>query len=171
MRYTAYWVSGQGDILPVPTLHIHLVVKYPERFGYTGSAIREIFKFHNEPLGHEGNARQEIMLDLIVNRGWVRARYTPRHDRWTVELNRLDQGIQGILRDFFTVIAGVGGGRSGGAGTASLYSEVRINELLDGKQVAGHVTTVRKLVVGQDCPPQREPGRLCVRLEYPRDVW
>lgn len=167
MKYRAYWISGQGDILPVPTIHIDLVAKHPKRFGYTRGSIERIFAAHGEPVGHEGFARQEIMLHLIVNEGWMRVRYTRNNDLWAIELKSFDERTQRIISDFFTMIVGSHAGRLSVRGAAQLHSEVRICELHDGNQVLRHSTTVRELVSGREGITSRSPGSLCARLEDP----
>jgi len=84
MKYHAYWIS-KDETIPVPTTHIETVIRYPEKFGYTKEQIKQIYCKHNEPMGFEGYARHEIMRDIILNQRWIRARYTPRYDRWTFE--------------------------------------------------------------------------------------
>lgn len=34
-------------------------------FGTTIEKIREIYKNHGEPVGHEGKAREEIMISIL----------------------------------------------------------------------------------------------------------
>ena len=101
MKYRAYWLNDNGVILPVPKIHIAEVISTPERFGYTLERIRECYEHHHEPIGHEGNARIEIMSDLIKN-GWVRVRYTPATDTWTVELHTLTDELRIVLKRFFS---------------------------------------------------------------------
>jgi hypothetical protein len=49
------------------------MIKEPKTFGTTIEKIRELFKKHGEPLGHEGKAREEIMI-AAMKRGWIRTR-------------------------------------------------------------------------------------------------
>lgn len=93
LKYHAYWIS-ETEILPVPTTHIETVIQYPEKFGYTRERIEQIYCKHNEPVGFDGYARQEIMRDIIVNNRWIRARYSPRYDRWTFETSESFERIK-----------------------------------------------------------------------------
>lgn len=97
----AYWIAPDGCVVDVAIRHIITVCNAPERFGMTHEQINEAFVRHGEPLGHEGRARQEIMAELIINHGWIRVRYLPRHDRWTIELNRFDNQARAVVRHFF----------------------------------------------------------------------
>lgn len=83
-----YWIAPSGDIIPVPKLHINMVLENPEKFRLTKKQIQEVYDKHKEPIGLEGKARAEIMSDLI-REGWIRVRYLPRSDSFTVQLNKL----------------------------------------------------------------------------------
>jgi len=102
MNYKAYWIHVNGEIIPVPTIHIAVVISNPGHFGYTRERIEAEYSLCNEPVGHEGKARQAIMGDLIRNHGWIRVRYTPRYDSWVVELNTLTDSARLILERFFS---------------------------------------------------------------------
>ncbi|MBI5805806.1 hypothetical protein HZA73_07150 [candidate division TA06 bacterium] len=87
MKYEAYWISPRGRIIPVTgqvVTHIRAVIKNPARFGLSREAILEAYKRHREPLGLEGKARQEIMAGLL-RKGWIRLRYVPRGQYFTVQ--------------------------------------------------------------------------------------
>lgn len=90
MASEGYWLSPSGDIIPVDTSHIDLVIKNPEKFRTTKEEIKKIYKKHEEPVGLEGKAREEIMVDLIRD-GWIRIRYVPRKDFFTVQLDKLSE--------------------------------------------------------------------------------
>lgn len=101
MHYKAYWIHAGGEIIPVLTTHIAEVIKTPELFGYTRERIETIYASLKEPIGHEGKARQIIMMDIIQNHGWIRLRYTPRSDSWVVETKCLTGEIRQLLHLFF----------------------------------------------------------------------
>lgn len=71
-------------MVPVPALHILTVIEAPALFGLTTESIKEAYERHNEPIGHEGFAREEIMIGLI-NKGWIRARFVVRTHTWTTQ--------------------------------------------------------------------------------------
>ena len=57
----AFWISPVGRVLPVVTSHIAAVIEDPATFRMTLSQIEEVYVEHNEPVGHEGHAREEIL--------------------------------------------------------------------------------------------------------------
>ena len=86
MKYTAYWISPYGDVMPLTAdRHINEIWENPEKFGLTLKEIEKIFKKHKERRGSEGNAREEIMTDLI-RQGWGRVRYISSGDSFTVQV-------------------------------------------------------------------------------------
>jgi len=68
-----FWISPDGQIYRVETSHIAYVIKHPEKFELSKTAILDTYSKHDEPLGLEGNARTEIIKSL-VNSGWIRIR-------------------------------------------------------------------------------------------------
>ena len=90
MAGAGYYIAPSGDIIEVDTYHIDMVLKHPEKFLMTKKELEEIYKKHNEPLGLEGKAREEVLSNLI-KKGWVRIRYNDRIDAFTVQINRLDK--------------------------------------------------------------------------------
>lgn len=167
MNYHAYWLSPQGDILPVPIIHIQVVIDQPERFGLTLATLKRCYASHREPLGHEGLARLEIMAGLIAGQGWVRVRYTPRQDRWTVELARLDDPARHMLRDFFLLLCGNAIGSTRAIDRVSPYADVCINELHDLQTGAQLVLPLRELLAW----PVANGHESVVRLEARSQSW
>jgi hypothetical protein len=93
MKHDAYWISKNGDIIPIAgnaDRHIHMIIQNPEKFGFTEKQIKDIYKKRKEPLGAEANAREDIMIDLM-ERGWIRVRYVKGFDMFTIQLKKLDQ--------------------------------------------------------------------------------
>ena len=86
----AYWILPNGKIIFVDYRHIRTVIDNPEMFGYTKRKIAAIYKKHNERMGTEKKAREEIILDL-VKRGYIRIRkYTYKHSpHWAVTIDKL----------------------------------------------------------------------------------
>ena len=84
----AYWISPDCKIFPVTKAHINDVIDAPSVFGLSSEDIRRVFKKYREPLNFEGYARQEIMLGLL-QKGWIRIRYVPKEDNYTVQLRSL----------------------------------------------------------------------------------
>ena len=88
--YNAYWVSPSGDKFSVTSTHIEEVIKNPATFGLTSEYIREVYKKYGETLGLEGNARDEIIKNLI-NKKWMRIRYDKGLDYYIVGIKNLEK--------------------------------------------------------------------------------
>lgn len=70
----AYFISPRGYVIPVLNgTHIAEVIQNPKVFGLTSESIADAYKRHDETLGHEGFARDEILTELLKI-GWIRAR-------------------------------------------------------------------------------------------------
>lgn len=132
MKYKAYWIKNT-HIIPVPILHINVVIEHPEHFNYTTEQIKSIYEKHNEPYGHEGKAREEIMLNLIKNKGWIRVRYTVKNDTWTVELDKLGRKNKDTLWQFFTLLTGTNLETQSAIDTVSKYSDIKLYEVSNVK--------------------------------------
>ena len=132
MNCKAYWIHVNGEVIPAPTIHIAVVISNPEQFGYTRERIEAEYSVCNEPVGHEGKARQAIMGDLIRNHGWIRVRYTPRYDSWVVELNTLTVSVRLLLARFFSNPEIIG---------AAHNATVRITEFSSAEGVVRHHNT------------------------------
>ena len=116
----AYWISPSGQIMSNFYIHIEAVIKNPQLFGLTLDKIKEAYNKYNEPLGFEGKARVEIMETLIRN-GWIRIRYYPRNDSYSVELNKLSSENSKYLHTWANGLLKAGNGKR-------KYSEVKITE-------------------------------------------
>lgn len=83
---TLYWINPYGKILKQQnTTHIQGVTKNPKTFGVTREWIEQIYKKHNEPVGTEGNAREEIM-EYLFKKGYTRVRlYVNKY--WSITLS------------------------------------------------------------------------------------
>jgi hypothetical protein len=92
----AYWISPSGEIKLIKTTHIDDVINNPKSFGYSSSQIEDIYNKHNEYLGVEGKAREEIIKDLL-KKGWVRIRYHKRNDSWSVNALKLSKRVKDYL--------------------------------------------------------------------------
>ena len=90
-RYDAYWISPSGEILPVLLTHIEAVITNPNTFGLDEHTVRRAFDIYFEPIGFEGKARREIMLQLL-HAGWIRLRYERKRGKWKCELLELTNG-------------------------------------------------------------------------------
>lgn len=85
-----YWISPYGKILKQSnTTHIQQVVKNPQVFGLQKDYIEKVYKRHNEIIGNEGNAREEIM-DVLFKRGFIRARLYV-NQFWSITLSNFNR--------------------------------------------------------------------------------
>lgn len=90
----AFWISPRGEVIFTPLSHIDQVLKTPAKFGLTKADIESVFQHFNEPLGLEGKAREQIMIDLL-ERGWIRLRRTKNF--WIAQLNKFGNKERGYL--------------------------------------------------------------------------
>lgn len=116
-----FWISPKNEIVALPGKHIDAVISKPERFGFTTQQLQQYFVKHNEQYGHEGKARAEI-IGTLMDQGWVRIRYIPRTDSWTVQLSgSLTKQKKDLIWSFVEgIISGVIQTRS------SKYSDIRV---------------------------------------------
>lgn len=137
MKYQAYWMNVSGEIIPVDIKHIIKIIEMPERFSYTRERIEYVFARYNEPIGHEGKAREAIMSDLIKNYGWIRFRFTPKKDSWIIELNVLTDEIMEQIKALFKQPDVVG---------KSSHANVRIIELFTTGGMKKHSFSMNELL-------------------------
>lgn len=97
----AYWINPYGKIMPVRTNHITDVITHPEDFRTTREEVDEIHKKHNEKLGVEGNAREELIVNAI-KKGFIRVRYYSKKGMWTLNIYRLDNKVKDIIQQWAT---------------------------------------------------------------------
>jgi len=140
MKYRAYWLNTNGDVVPVETIHIMEVIKNPERFNYTREQIEAVYTQYKEPMGHEGKAREKIMQNLIKNYGWIRLRFKPAEDLWTIELHTLTDDIHEHIRNFF---------KQADVVDKSIYANLRITELFKAGGMKHHKMSLSQLIQGE----------------------
>ncbi len=104
MRSLAYWISPGGIYLRVQTSHIAAVLTDPEKFRCTRDQLLEVYQKNGEPVGLEGRDREEIIRDLILPPGWIRARrYFTKHDeRWSFTVEQFDARCRALVISFLT---------------------------------------------------------------------
>jgi len=102
----AYWISPKNEIVNVPTNHIDVVISNPETFGMTKDEIEVVYTKHGEPVGMEGEAREEIIRDL-VKKNWIRVRQY-RNQGWSVNINRLSKKVKDNIFDLFNRLTTTG---------------------------------------------------------------
>ena len=97
MKYEAYFLSPDGRVLPVEFKHICTIVDNCSTFGITIKWVKSIYKKHGEPLYSENRAREEIIRELL-KAGWVRIRYVPGEDSFTIQVFKLNNRIKANIR-------------------------------------------------------------------------
>lgn len=105
-QMNAYWISCDKEepwLIGVDNRHINKICEHPEWFGLTDDYVKEVFKKYNEPLGHEGKARDEIMADLI-SKGWIRIRYNPKQYSWTFQVKDVEEPIKNNILQFLWLL-------------------------------------------------------------------
>jgi len=93
----AYWISPRGEVLPVATNHIDIVIKNPKKFGYTKERIQEIYDNYEERLGSEGTAREVIIIDLL-QKGFIRIRRY--RNAYSLNVGKMSKKVKDILFDW-----------------------------------------------------------------------
>lgn len=95
-----YWVH-EGTVYDVTTTtHIWFLIEHVDLFEISMEAIGNIYRLHDEPIGTEGRARDEL-IKLAASKGWVRVRhYSKPKDYWSIQADSTEkrkQTIQGFL--------------------------------------------------------------------------
>lgn len=96
MGHNAYWINQRGKILDIGIgTHIDQVIQSPANFGLTIKYIRNVYEKFGEPVGIEGKAREQIMIELIKN-GFIRIRLV-KNQFWIINSNRYDKRLKKAL--------------------------------------------------------------------------
>ena len=103
MRYNAFFISPKGKMVPVPDRHVVAIANDPKLFGLTVNHIKTVYKKHKEDVGWEGDARNEIILELL-KKDWVRLRFSTRGGTWRLQIheelnNRLKKNILSFCQE------------------------------------------------------------------------
>ena len=101
-RNEGFWISPKSEVLQIKTTHIDTVISMPEKFGMTRQEIDDIYTKHGEQIGIEGEAREEIIVDL-VRQGWIRVRQYPSKG-WSINIGRMTKKIKDILYDWANAV-------------------------------------------------------------------
>lgn len=92
----AFWVNPRGKILDVSTgTHIDQVIQSPKSFNITDRYIKNVYTKYDEPVGLEGKAREELMLELIKS-GFIRIRYV-KNRFWIVNASKFTPKVKKAL--------------------------------------------------------------------------
>lgn len=85
--YKAFFIFPNNKIVECNTSHIRFILDNPELFNTTKQDLINIYTEYNEPIGHEGKARERIFSNLI-NQGFIRIRQI--NNGYTVQVNKLN---------------------------------------------------------------------------------
>lgn len=91
------WLSPDGDYIKVDSNHVADIISNPSKFGVTSEFIQQLYAKHNERMGVEGNAREEL-IKLVLQRGWVRIRNYRNY--WSVTVDRLNPKVVNNIRNW-----------------------------------------------------------------------
>jgi hypothetical protein len=93
------FICPDGKLVQVRQSHIDTVILQPAQFETTTQEIESIFAKHNELMGIEGSARQEILCGLVM-KGWIRLRrYIKPREQWSVTVKELDDRTRLFLHN------------------------------------------------------------------------
>ena len=96
MNGIAFWISPRGKVIPVVTSHIATVIEAPTTFKTAASKIEAVFAKHDEPIGHEGYSREEILVDLLKRR-WIRVREHV-NSHWSIQFHTASPRTKAHIR-------------------------------------------------------------------------
>lgn len=86
-----FWLSPRGELIGTSSVHIQDIINNPSKFGMTDDLIQKTYDKHDEPIGSEGDAREEL-ISMALTRGWIRVRkYARPSTYWSVTVNSLDR--------------------------------------------------------------------------------
>ena len=102
----AFWISPKGNIYRVAITHIKDVIRFPNKFGLSIRDIQRVFDKHDEPLGHEGKAREEILLNLF-KKNYIRIRKY-KNLGYTVNVKKLAGKTKKYVYDWVEKLLGTG---------------------------------------------------------------
>ena len=166
MAQPAYWLSPDGKAIPVDERHIHYVIQAPEKFGLDSDYIKSIYKKHKEKMFTEGNAREEIIVGLM-RKGWIRIRYVPYQDFYTIQVSKLDDRTKEAIYDF-----AVGVTRTfPKADRVSKYTGVKILDMGASIVFSGDLNDITSYRAFQEGYKQTRIGlEYCLFENYKKDI-
>ena len=92
----AFFISPEGELINVSnTYHIQVITDNPEMFGLSLEQIRDTYMKYNEKMNIEGQARAEIIMD-IVEKGWIHIRKEIKNC-WRINVWKMNETTRKIL--------------------------------------------------------------------------
>ncbi|PNX47994.1 MAG: hypothetical protein BV459_03285 [Thermoplasmata archaeon M11B2D] len=93
----AYWIDPKGKLVSGGLKrHIELVAASPTKFLISKKEVESIYNKHNEVVGTEGKAREEI-IKKILSVGFIRLRIYP-NDYWSVTVDTFNRRAKVALQ-------------------------------------------------------------------------
>lgn len=151
----SFWISPSGVIIATDAdKHINMITSDPQKFGLSKEYVEEVFARYNEPMDHEGKAREEI-IENILQDGWIRIRKYPRPGYYGVTINFMSAQKRRALKAWAhrMLTTGIDGEKE-----PDREAEVRIVDLVrDGVAARDHsvVTTISDVADGRLDETQR----------------
>lgn len=88
---SGFWLSPKGELIGTSSVHVRDIINNPSKFGMTDDSIKKTYDKYDEPVGKEGEAREEL-ISKALTRGWIRVRkYARPSTYWSVTVNSLDR--------------------------------------------------------------------------------
>ena len=163
MKYTGYWISQYGDIMPVTDQrHINQIIRNPEKFGFTLKEIKEIYRTHKERLFSEGGKSREEILIKLIEKGWIRIRYVQNQDFFTIQISSLSHNVKESIWDFAVGVTSKFDNISKFTGVKimNLNAEILfsgdLNEIVHYKAFEEHFKYINKFVLIENFIPKKK---------------
>jgi hypothetical protein len=96
-----YWVSGKKVYDLTACAHVTFIIEHPDLFHLTAEGVNEVYARHNEAVGMEGSARDELVRHA-ASQGWIRVKhYTEPYDYWSIQCHETGKQRPDV-REFIT---------------------------------------------------------------------
>ena len=74
MQGRGFWLSQDSvHEVGIGSSHAKEIIRFPEKYGFSGEYIRELYRSHKEPLYLEGRAREQLIREA-AGKGFIRIR-------------------------------------------------------------------------------------------------
>lgn len=95
----AFWVKGSQIYQLGAQKHIDFILKNLDKFNITREEIEEVHEKHNEKIGQEGKAREEI-IRKVAKDGWIRIRYyaVRGNEYWSIQCDKFARRKESIFK-------------------------------------------------------------------------
>ena len=137
-----FWLSPRGEMIGTSSAHIQDIINNPSKFGMSDDLIQKTYDKYDEPVGKEGDAREEL-ISMALTRGWIRVRkYSRPSDYWSVTVNSLDRKTKENIESWVNAFEKEG---IMGRGT-----EIRVLEMRSDRLKRVEVADVQKYGLEED---------------------